>query len=94
VGDCGIVNCSSRKECDSLAEYLRKYGFNGTSYHTGFTETKRESMQRNLMAGLCQVWVFNCIVFNSKKSKLFFLKLGLSNFTGFRFIDYLRHERL
>jgi superfamily II DNA helicase RecQ len=41
VKDCSIVNCSSRKECDSLAEYLRKYDFNGTSYHAGFTDTER-----------------------------------------------------
>jgi superfamily II DNA helicase RecQ len=55
MSDCGIVYCSSRFECESLARHLVNAGFTAAPYHTGMTDVQRESFQGNWILGLCQV---------------------------------------
>ncbi len=42
--ECGIVYCFSRKECESLSEYLNSEGFNTLAYHAGLPTSKREDI--------------------------------------------------
>ncbi len=42
--ECGIVYCFSRKECESLSEYLNSAGFNTLAYHAGLPTNKREDI--------------------------------------------------
>ena len=42
--ECGIVYCFTRKETETLSEYLNKEGFSTLAYHAGINASKRESI--------------------------------------------------
>ncbi|CAG5074141.1 Similar to Blm: Bloom syndrome protein homolog (Drosophila melanogaster) [Cotesia congregata] len=44
-GECGIVYCFSRKDCDDYADHLRMNGIKAGSYHAGLTDKQRTESQ-------------------------------------------------
>ncbi|RWS29129.1 Bloom syndrome protein-like protein [Leptotrombidium deliense] len=44
-GKCGIIYCLSRKDCESVASYLRTKQINALAYHAGFSDQKRVDVQ-------------------------------------------------
>jgi len=42
--ECGIVYCFTRKETETLSEYLNKEGFSTLAYHAGINASKRDSI--------------------------------------------------
>ncbi|EFX70193.1 hypothetical protein DAPPUDRAFT_61614, partial [Daphnia pulex] len=52
---CGIVYCSSRKECESLALLFVKAGYTAAPYHAGLSDVERDACQQQWMSGLCQI---------------------------------------
>lgn len=44
-GDCGIVYTTSRKNVESLVNYLQTYGIRAGGYHAGMSDEERENIQ-------------------------------------------------
>jgi len=42
--ECGIVYCFSRKECESMSDFLNLSGFNTQAYHAGLPTNKRDEI--------------------------------------------------
>ncbi|ESN94423.1 hypothetical protein HELRODRAFT_68914, partial [Helobdella robusta] len=55
-GQSGIVYCLSRRECDSVAQDLRKANIPAESYHAGLTDSERNDVQRRWISEInCKV---------------------------------------
>lgn len=53
--DSGIIYCLSRKNCENLAEVLRKKGIDAGVYHAGLSHDKRNQVQENFINDRTQV---------------------------------------
>ncbi|GAA6059906.1 hypothetical protein JCM10212_005289 [Sporobolomyces blumeae] len=55
-GECGIVYCSSKKQCEDTADKLRKeHGIKAQHYHAGMDKDDRIRVQENWQAGKVHV---------------------------------------
>lgn len=58
AGRCGIVYCSARKKCESLAKSLREqHGIKARHYHAGLEPEEKSTTQKSWQAGKFQVIV-------------------------------------
>jgi len=48
---CGIIYCFSRKDCESVADYMNNKGIRGKPYHAGLTDKVRKATQENWLNG-------------------------------------------
>lgn len=53
----GIIYAATRKEVDSLYEYLKRNGVSVTRYHAGLSENERKEDQENFIYDNCKVMV-------------------------------------
>ena len=56
-GEAGIVYCVRRKDVDTLAEQLRKKGYDALRYHAGLTQEERRKTQEAFAQERCDVVV-------------------------------------
>ena len=56
-GDSGIIYCMTRKNVESLAEFLRGKGIQAEAYHAGMSDTARARVQDNFLSGKTPVTV-------------------------------------
>lgn len=61
-GDCALVYCSTREECDEASRWLRSAGFPASAYHAGLPAALRAARSRGFRAGalpiLCATTAF------------------------------------
>ena len=57
VGGVGIVYCSLRKDCDTIAELLCENGYTAAAYHGGLSYQMRTKIQENWLNGNSQIIV-------------------------------------
>jgi ATP-dependent DNA helicase RecQ len=50
-GDCALVYCATREECDEASRWLRSAGFPASAYHAGLPAAVRTSRSRGFRAG-------------------------------------------
>lgn len=48
-GESGIIYCLSRKNVESMAEQLKKLGYNVAAFHAGMPTAKKEAVQRDFL---------------------------------------------
>lgn len=56
-GESGIIYCMTRKNVESLAEFLRGKGIQAEAYHAGMTDKARARVQDNFLSGKTPVTV-------------------------------------
>lgn len=54
-GQCGIIYCFSRAECETVAEKLRDEGISSAPYHAGLSDAQRDKVFSNWSRGSFQV---------------------------------------
>lgn len=54
-GQCGIIYCFSRNECETVAEKLREEGITSAPYHAGLSDASRTKVFSNWSKGSFQV---------------------------------------
>ncbi|MBK8574245.1 MAG: ATP-dependent DNA helicase RecQ [Elusimicrobia bacterium] len=57
AGESGIIYCMTRKNVESLAEFLRGKGIKAEAYHAGMSDQARARVQDNFLAGRTPVAV-------------------------------------
>lgn len=56
-GESGIIYCMTRKNVESLAEFLREKGIHAEAYHAGMSDKARARVQDNFLSGKTPVAV-------------------------------------
>lgn len=54
-GQCGIVYCLSRRDCELVSDKLREFGVKSSPYHAGIKDEKRRNIFQAWSAGTFQV---------------------------------------
>jgi ATP-dependent DNA helicase RecQ len=51
AGDCALVYCATRAECDEVSRWLKSAGFPACAYHAGLPQALRAARSRSFRAG-------------------------------------------